>query len=242
MAKTMSEVVKFCGVAFCCAFFILIVNHYCQLEDYALSLSKNLDVIVFFNNNEKEDATIKSQLEMSNLVSVKEYVDASAAYLKAIEKNPFLKNISVHDDAKAIQAYAVLAPNSTPDENFLLEMRSSLGAIENVDEIVFDLSLFKQYVDIKNLILFYQKLFFIFATAICVLLIFKCISYVMSEESRCKILFKNIFSSLMASGFGFLVAWAICLYTQYSLCIGDKTILLVVLFTAMIGIILDNVS
>jgi cell division transport system permease protein len=242
MAKIMSEVAKFCGIAFCCAFFILIVNHYCQLKDYVLSLSKNLDVIVFFNNNEKEDVAIKSQLEMSNLVSVKEYVDAAAAYSKAIEKNPFLKNISVPDDAKAIQAYAVVAPNSTPDENFLLEMRSNLEAIADVDEIVFDISLFKQYVDIKNLILFYQKLFFIFATAICVLLIFKCISYVMSEESRCKILFKNIFSSLMASGFGFLAAWTICLYTQYSLCIADKTILLIVSFAAMIGIILDSAS
>lgn len=242
VAKTMSNVVKLCGIAFCCAFFIFGANHYCQLKEYASSLSKNLDVIVFFNNDEKKDVAIKSKLEMSNLVSVKEYVGASAAYSKAVEKNPFLKNISVPDSVKTIQAYAIVGPNSMPDENFLLRMRSSLGAIADVDEIVFDISLFKQYVDIKNLISFYQKLFFIFATAICVLLIFKCISCVMSEKSRCKILFKNVFSSLMASAFGFLAVWAGCLYTQYSLCVDNKAILLIVSFTAMIGVILDSVS
>ncbi|MDR1926276.1 MAG: hypothetical protein LBQ13_01120, partial [Endomicrobium sp.] len=172
---------------------------------------------------------------------VKEYVDASEAYLKAVEKNPFLKNIAVPNDViKSIQAYAVVTSIATPDENFLSEMRKSVEAITGVDEIVFDALVFKRYMEVVNLILLYRNVSSIFILATLILFIIRCVLYIWEQKlSRIKFA-KNIFSYLIASTFGFLVIFVMCSYMQYTLSIDESAVLLIVVFTAAIGVILDR--
>jgi cell division transport system permease protein len=238
--KITSNAIKLFTIALLSIVFILSVNHYYQVKDYSVSLLKNLNVIVFFNSNMQDNESIKSELEISDLVSVKEYVNAADAYSKAIEKNPFLKSISVPDDAKSIQPYAVVTPKNVPYEDFLLEMRSSLEAVKDVDEIIFDISAFKHYVEIKNLLSFYHKVFFIFAVIIFALFIVKCVCEIVNQESGLRILIKDIFSYLMASSFGFIALWSICLYFQHMLFIEDKAILFVVFLAATFGVIFNT--
>jgi cell division transport system permease protein len=240
VVNMMSCAVKFVAVTLLCIFFIFTANHYYQIKDYAASLSRDLNIIIFFDKNAKEGKTIKNEIERIGLVSVKEYVDASEAYLKAVEKNPFLKNIAVPDDVKSIQAYAVVTSITTPDENFLSEMRKGLEGITGVDEIVFDASVFKRYVEVVNLILLYRNVSSIFILATLILFIIRCVLYIWEQKSSRIKFAKNAFTYLTAAAFGFLAIFMMCAYLKYTLSVDEHAVLLIVVFTAVIGIILDS--
>ncbi|MDR3256548.1 MAG: hypothetical protein LBT18_02695 [Endomicrobium sp.] len=237
--KTVSNVVKLSVIAILCAFCILISNHYYQIKNYSVKLSKELNIIIFFDKNFKEDVSVNEAIEATGVVFLKEYVNAQEAYLKAVEKNPFLKDISISDAAKSIQAYAVVSPKSIPDEDFLSAMRTTLESIPGVDEIVFNMDVFKQYVEVENLLSFYRKIFFIFIIIIFVLFVFKCIFFIMESESSMKKLVINVFSYLLSSACGFLILWTVCVYVQHTLLLDDVAILSIIPFTASLGIVLD---
>ncbi|MDR0800306.1 MAG: hypothetical protein LBN01_02095 [Endomicrobium sp.] len=237
--KTAYKILKLAALAFLCAFCILVSSHYYRIKGYAGSLSENLNIIVFFDKNSKDDAVVKDEIGATGLVSVKEYVNSSEAYAKAVEKNPFLKDISVPDIVKSIQSYAVVAPKSVPDKNFLSKMRTALEGISGVDEIVLDISVFEHYSKIEDLLSFYRKIFLIFAAVIFVLFIFKCIFFFMEQESNAKKLAVNVFSYLLSSAFGFLVLWIVCIYTQYPLLIDKTAVLSIIPFVAVLGVILS---
>jgi cell division transport system permease protein len=239
--KAMFNWVKFAALIMLCVIFILVANHFCKIKDYAKLLSKDLNVIVFFDNDVKEWQGVKESLENTGFVLLKEYADKSKAYSKAIEANPFLKDVSAPDDIKSIEAYAIVIPKSTPDENFLLKMRNSLERVPNVSEIVFDASVFGQYVKIEKMLLSYHKIFFIFVTLIFVLFALKCVFFITREELNSKKLVKKMFEYTLASSVSFLATWIVCTFFKYPLSIGDVSVLCAMPFSAIVGVLLDEV-
>jgi cell division transport system permease protein len=237
--KTASELLKLAVVASLCAFCILVSGHYCRLKNYAKTLSENLNIVVFFEKNSTDDAVIREEIETTGLVSVKEYVNVAEAYSKAVEKNPFLKDISVPDAAKSVQSYVLVAPRSIPNKNFLSEMRSVLERISGVDEIVLDTSVFKHYAEIENLLSFYRKIFFIFAIFILILFVFKCTLFVLEQELDVRKIAANIFLYLLSSSTGFLILWTVCICSRHPLLFDKIAIFSIIPFTAVLGIILD---
>jgi cell division transport system permease protein len=237
--KTASESLKLVTVASLCAFCILVSGHYYRLKNYAKTLSENLNIVVFFDKNSADDAVISEEIEATGLVSVKEYVNAAKAYSKAVEKNPFLKDISVPDAAKSVQSYVLVTPKSVPYESFLSEMRSVLERISGIDEIVFDTSVFKHYTEIENFLSFYRKIFFVFAIIIFILFVFKCVFFVLEQELNARKIATNIFPYLLSSLTGFLILWTVCICVRHSLLTDKIAIFSIISFIAVLGVILD---
>ncbi|MDR3253758.1 MAG: hypothetical protein LBT07_02185 [Endomicrobium sp.] len=237
--KLAFKILKFIGIASFCAFCILASNHYYQIKDYASRLSDDVKIIVFFDKNSKDNTSVTAEIEATGIVSVKEYVNARKAYLQAVEKNPFLKNLVGTNDLKAIQAYAVVIPKSIPNEKFLAEMKNMLSGIIGIDELVFDTPLFKHYVKTKNLLLFYLKIFFVFIIVVFILFILKCIFFIIENSENTRKLITNIFLYLSSSAFGFLILWAVCIYVHYPLSIYATPIASIISFTAALGVILE---
>jgi len=235
--KTTNKAVKFLTVALLCFFCVLIANYYYYVKNYTATLYKNLNIIIFLDESFKEDTIEK--IKSTDLVFVREYINASEAYSKAIEKNPFLKDILVPNDARSIQAYVIAAPKFMPEKNSLLNMKKTLERISGVDEIVFDMSAFERYVEAKNLISLFRKIFFIFEIIIFSLFIFRCVFFVMEHKSYTRKFVINVFSYLLCSILGFLVFWVVCTCMHYPLLIDEITALLIIPFVAALGIVLD---
>ncbi len=231
--KTTSKSLKFVAVTSLCVFCILVSGQYYRLKNYAKTLSENLNIVVFFDKNFTEDAVIRGEIEATGLVSVKKYVTAAEAYSKAVEKNPFLKDISVPDAAKSVQSYALVTPKSIPHENFLSEIRSVLERICGIDEIVLDTPVFKHYAEIEDLLSFYRKIFFVFAIVIFILFVFKCISSALQQELDAKKIAANIFSYLMSSSAGFLILWIVCICARHPLLTDKIAIFSIIPFVAV---------
>jgi cell division transport system permease protein len=233
--KTASELLKLVAVASLCAFCILVSGHYYQIKNYAKTLSENLNIVVFFDKNSADDTAIRGEIEATGLVSVKEYINVAEAYSKAVEKNPFLKDISVPNAAKSVQSYVLVTPKSMPHKNFLSEMKSVLEKISGVDEVVFDMSIFKHYAEVENLLSFSRKIFFIFAVIVFILFVFKCIFFVLEQK---KIVI-NIFPYLLSSSAGFFILWTVCICMRQPL-LADKiaTFSIIPLIT-ILGVVLD---
>jgi len=237
--KIMNNVTKFIAVAFLCFSCILVSSHYYRIKNHTAALYKDLNVIIFFDENIKEDTEAIKKIESENLVFIKEYVNATEAYSKAIENNPFLKDVSVPDDAKSIQAYAIATPKFIPEESSLLNMKKTFEEISGVDEVVFDTSLFERYAKAKNLLSFYKKIFFIFEIVILALFIFKCIFFIVKHKQRTKIFVMNVFMYLLYSIVGFLAFWILCIYTHCPLLIDGIAVLSIIPSIAALGIVLS---
>jgi len=237
--KMAVKIFKFAALTLLGAFCFLIAGHYCRIRNYAANLSKYLNIIVFFDKDSKDDAAVVEKIEATGLALAKEYVSSAEAYLKAVEKNPFLKNISVPDSAKAIQSYAVLSPNFVPVGNMLSEMKNTLKNIPGVDEIIVDMPVFEQYVKVKNLLSFCQKIFIIFEIAAFVLFIFKCVFFIVEHESNSRNLVLSILLNCLSLIFGFFVLWFLCIYMHCPLLIDGHTVFSMASFIAFIGIILN---
>jgi cell division transport system permease protein len=237
--KTASEPLRLVAIAFLCAFCILVSGHYYWLKNYAKTLSESLNIVVFFDKNSADDAVIRGEIEATGLVLVKEYVNTVEAYSKAVEKNPFLKDISVPDAAKSVQSYVLVAPKSIPYENFLSEMRSVLERIPGIDEIVFDTPVFRHYAEIENLLSFYQKVFFVFTVIIFILFVFKCIFSILEQGLDARKIVANIFPYLLSSSAGFFILWTVCIFAQHPLLIDKIAIFSIIPFISILGVILD---
>ena len=102
MGKIISDTIKFLSIIFLSSFFILILNYYYQVESYVSSLYDELNIVVFFKNEVKDINVIAEEIAKKETLFVKEIVDSSQSYLKALERNPFLKDISSPDDVESI--------------------------------------------------------------------------------------------------------------------------------------------
>ncbi|MDR1401009.1 MAG: hypothetical protein LBI98_01695 [Endomicrobium sp.] len=238
--KIADRVIKFICVVLLCLFCILVSSHYCQVKNYAEALCRDLSMIIFFTENpSKKDMDTIEKIKATNLVSVKEYINACEAYSRAIKKNPFLKDISVSSDAKlSIQAYAIAVPRFTPKKKLMLDMKKTLERISGIDEVVFDMPIFEQYVKTENLLSFYKKIFFIFEIAVFILLTLKCIFLVIGHKLNVRKLITDVFLYLSYSIFAFFIFWVACTYMDCPLLINEIAVLLVIPFATILGIIL----
>ncbi|MDR0956277.1 MAG: hypothetical protein LBL77_00135 [Endomicrobium sp.] len=235
------NLIKFLILSVTCVFFVLIVNHFYQIKNYLLTLSNNLDVIVFFNKDLSDYEKIKKEIESTSLLSFKKYVNASEAYSIAIEKNPFLKDISISNDIKSIQAYAIVTPKSISDESFILEMKKKVENISDVEEIVFDSSSFKHYVKTKKNELLYQKIFFVFGLIILIFFGLKCIFVFVKKELNGGKFIKDILLHFLVCAASSFLTWFVCVFMQYTLLIDYLGVLGVIFIATALGIVLDRV-
>ncbi|MDR0617775.1 MAG: hypothetical protein LBG23_03305 [Endomicrobium sp.] len=240
MGKIISDTIKFLSIIFLSSFFILILNYYYQVESYVSSLYDELNIVVFFKNEVKDINVIAEEIAKKETLFVKEIVDSSQSYLKALERNPFLKDISSPDDVESIGSYAIVLPKETFDENYLLEVRNHVEAINGVDEIVFDAYSFSQYRKLKNLLMLCQKTFFYFLIVVGVLFIFKIIFTVFVQESAIKKIVQKFCFYFMATSLGFFIIWMLSIFVQYDLSINKPRVLLVIPFVTIFGLIFDN--
>ncbi|MDR2666099.1 MAG: hypothetical protein LBB92_01440 [Endomicrobium sp.] len=237
--KIANNIIKFTAVTLLCFFCILVSRHYYQIKNYSATLYRNLNIVIFFNeNSSKEDMDIIEEIKATNLVFIKEYVSASEAYSRAIKKDPILKDIS-SDIKSSIQAYAIAIFRTIPKKNLILNMKKTLEKISGVDEVVFDMSIFEQYLKTKSLLSFQKKIFLIFGITVFILFTFKCIFFIIEYKLSIKKFVIDIFLYLSYSMFAFLIFWIVCTYMDYPLLINEITLLSVVPFVAALGIILN---
>ncbi|MDR0485167.1 MAG: hypothetical protein LBH29_00390, partial [Elusimicrobiota bacterium] len=141
----LKKLLKLSVIAAFCAFFLLIANHYYYLKDYAENLSNEANVIVFIDKASKDDAAVCDAIEALNLAVIDEYVHAKDVYAKAVEENPFLKDVSVQGMDSSFQSYVKISPKELPTEEFMADLRNQLYKIEYIDDVIFDAPLFKHY-------------------------------------------------------------------------------------------------
>jgi cell division transport system permease protein len=206
-----------------------------------MELSKDLNIFIFFDKDSENDVSHFDKLiQATGLVVLKEYVNAQNAYLKAVEKNPFLKSVFVPGISTSFQAYAVVGPKYTPNEKFLSSIRSVLEKIRGVDEVVFNVETFKQYVKIENLLLFYRKIFFVFFTLILIFTVYKCVFFTAIHSFNIRKIITNISLCIVSSLCGFLILWVVCIYTQYPLLVDHGVVLLLIIpFITSVGVLLE---
>jgi cell division transport system permease protein len=240
LVRLVFSTIKFLSVIFLSSFFVLISNYYYQLQSYVLSLYDELNIVVFFKDNVKDINVLADEIKNVETVSIKELVDSSQSYLKALEKNPFLKDISTSDNMESIGSYAVILPQEVFDENYLLKIRNGIEAINGVDEVVFDSYSFNQYKKLKNLLILCEKTFFSILIAFGILFIFKVIFSVFLQKVSLKKIAQKFCFYFMAASIGFFVVWMLSMFSHCDLSMDKSLILLVIPFTTVFGLIFDN--
>ena len=132
----------------------------------------------------KDDSIVCENVEALGFVSVDEYISAEEVYDKAVEKNPFLKDVSVPGEKEAFQSYMKLTPLDLPTEEFLVIAKNSIMQIEDIDEVVFDPVIFNDYVKVKNIAVLLQKTAIVFALIMLVLFIVQSILFIIEKEEK----------------------------------------------------------
>lgn len=238
--KAASKVLKFAAITSVSAFCFLAANHYYQIEEYTQSLIPKLNLTVFIDKNCEDDAEVCDAIEALGFVTITEYISSEDVYAKAVEKNPFLRDISVPGDSEIFQSYIKASPAELPTEDFLVIARNAVAGVNNVEEIVFNPEHFREYVRSKNILTFYQKLFMIFGIIMLAFLIAQCVLFVIENEANTRKLITNSAAYLLASCAGFLLVWSICLFIQYPLLIDELAAFCIIPLTAAFGIIFKD--
>ena len=240
VVSAFSKTLKFAALAVFCAFSVLSVDHYYKIQDYAAQLSSKFNMIVFFDRDCKDDSKVCEEIESLGFVSVDEHIAAKDVYAKAVEKNPFLKEVSVPGDLQVFQSYAKVSPLDFPTEEFLVIARNSIMQIENVDEIVFDPSVFKEYTEVKNTAFLLRKTGFIFALVIFVLFIAQSVLFMLEKEENTRKYISNIIAYLIMSAIGFVAVWGVCVFIQYPLLLNENAAFFIIPLSAAIGIVFKD--
>lgn len=238
--KAASKVFKFISVASVSAFCVLAADHYYQAQKHAQSLLPKLNLTVFIDRNCKDDAEVCNAIEELGLLTIDEYVSAEDAYAKAVEKNPFLKDISVPGDNEIFQSYVKAVPAEFPTDDFLVVTRNAVAAIDGVYEVVFNPDNFKEYVASRNFLDFYRKLLTGFAIVMALLLIVQSALFIMQDERNSWKLITNSIAYLLASALGFICVWSACLFIQHPLLVDEAAAFYIIPITAAFGIILKD--
>jgi hypothetical protein len=101
-------------------------------------------------------------------------MNSKNAYLEAINKNKFLKDIASSGISDQLPAYAIVQPKCLLLNNtFLQNIINKLNKDLNVDEIVFDANLFTHYIATTNNLLIYRKLVYMYVICSLLLIILK---------------------------------------------------------------------
>lgn len=238
--SAVSKTLKFAALAVFCSFGVLSVDHYYRLEEYAAELSSKFNMIVFLDKACKDGSKACEDIGALGFLSVDEHVTAEDVYAGAVEKNPFLKDISVPGDKEAFQAYVKVTPLDLPTEEFLVIARNSLMQIENVDEVVFDASVFNDYVKAKNTVILLQKTGLVFALAMFVLFLAQSVLFVLEKEGNARKYISNTIAYLIMSSLGFVAVWGVCVFMQYPLLLDEKAAFFIIPLSAAIGIIFKD--
>ncbi|MCL1972462.1 MAG: hypothetical protein FWG57_05685 [Endomicrobia bacterium] len=238
--KTASKIIKFVSIAVISGFCVFAADHYYRIENHARELLPKLSMTVFIDKNCNDDAQVCEAIEALGFVTVSEYVHSKNVYDKAVEKNPFLKDVSVPGDSEIFQSYVKASPSSFPTEDFLVAARNAVSGVENVSEVVFNPEVFKEYARVKNLLDFYRKILLIFAVIIIVLLISQSILFILESEDNTRKFIIGAISYLIAASIGFVVVWGICLFMQYPLIINEIAAFYIIPLTAAFGIIFNE--
>lgn len=238
--KAASKVLKFAAIAIVSAFCVLAADHYYQIEKYTQSLIPKLDMTIFIDKNCEDDSEVCDAIEALGFVTINEYVNSEEAYSKAVEKNPFLKDISVPGDSDIFQSYIKAFPLDLPTEDYLVLARNAVSDIDNVHEIVFNPEKFKEYVRSKNLLNVCKMILMAFAIAMAVLLIVQSVLFVLQSEENSRKLVTNAIAYLLAASLGFVCAWSVCLFIQYPLIIDEIAAFYIIPLIASFGIILKD--
>jgi len=241
VVKIADNIIKFISVMLLCFFCILISRHYYQVKNYATVLRGSLNVIIFFTENSPEgDMCTIERIKATNLVSIRKYVSASEAYLEAVKKNPFLEDILISSNTKSsIQAYAIATFRLISSEKLMSNTKKTLERISGVDEVVFDVPVFEQYMKTKNLLSLYKKVFFVFEVAGFILFILKFTLFIIMYKLNIKKLIVDIFLYLLCTIFAFFIFWIVCTYMHYPLLINNITILSIMPLVIALGVILS---
>ncbi|MDR2395277.1 MAG: hypothetical protein LBD57_01500 [Endomicrobium sp.] len=235
-----NNIIKFLSVMFFSSFFVLFLNYYYQVQSYVCSVYDDLNIVVFLKNDVKDIKAICEEITKEDELYIKELVDSSQSYLKALEKNPFLKDISTFEDIGSIGSYAVVLPKEIFDEKYLLKIRNGIEAINGVDEVVFDTYSFNQYRKLKSLLISCQKTFFYLFVIFGSLIVFKFIFAVFLQGFFIKKLIRKLCFYFMAASVGFFVIWMFSIFVQCDLSINKPLISLVIPFVTIIGLVFDN--
>ncbi|MDR1942015.1 MAG: hypothetical protein LBQ47_06790 [Endomicrobium sp.] len=235
-----SKALKFCALAGICAFAVLFVNHYYALDLYAQQLYSQLAVTVFIDNNHKDYSKLCRDIEDSGILTLDEYVAAAQVYSKAVEKNPFLKDISVPSDAQSFQSYARFLPSVFPDSKYLSDIAKMLGSMEGVDEIVYDAAVFEKYARLKNALSFYKRIGLLFAIIIFMFFAAQSALYILKKEDKPKKAAANAAACLAACAIGFLCVWSVCVFFEHELVIDETAAFLIIFITSFFGIIFKD--
>jgi len=235
-----SKFLKFAALAVFCAFSVLIANHYYYIDSYAKKLSSELDMTVFISKNCPDDAKVCGEIGALGFVAVDKYVSSQEAYFKAVEKNPFLKDISVPGDAGAFQSYVKVVPTKLPTDDYLVAARNAVAKVPDVSEVVFDPSRFKEYVQARDTLSFYQTFGLVFIIAVFVFFVVQSSLFIAAKEENARKLVTNFFAYLVAASAGFAGVWGTSVFLQYPLLIDQFAAFFLIPLTAALGIILKD--
>jgi len=238
--KVFSKFVKFTALAVFCAFGVLIANHYYYIDSYAKKLSSELDITVFISKNCPDDAKVCSAIDALGFVTIDKYVGSKDVYSKAIEKNPFLKDISVPGDMNSFQSYVKVVPKQLPTDDYLVATRYAIAKVPDVSEIVFDPSHFKEYVEAKDTLEFYRTFGLVFFAVFFVLFIVQSALFIVEKEENGRKFITNFLVYLASAAVGFAGVWTACVFTQYPLLIDQTAAFFLIPLTAALGIILKD--
>ena len=238
--KAISKAIKFVSIAVISGFCVLAADHYYRIENHARELLPKLSMTVFIDKNCNDDAQVCDAIEALGFVTVSEYVHSKDVYDKAVEKNPFLKDVSVPGDSEIFQSYVKVSPSSFPTEDFLIDARNSIAGVENVNEVVFNPENFKEYVRAKNLLIFYQTILLVFAAVIFALLIAQSVLFILASEDNTRKFIIGAIVCLIAASTGFVGAWSICLFMQHPLIIDEIAAFYIIPLIAAFGIIFKD--
>ena len=240
--KTASRILSFFAAAFLCASFVFAANRYYEVRAAAAELFSEIQITVFFDKQNRNcDKTVK-EIESLGLLNFAEYTPSEQAYSKAVEKNPFLKEVSVPQDANYFASYAVFSPVDIPTPEHLTLIRAAVSQIEGVDEIIFDRSLCGQYVKAENTLLFYKSAASIFAIITFAFFLLKCLLRIFKKgEFAKKVAAKRLVletaAYLISSSLGFVILWGVCQFAQYPLLIDETAAFIIIPVSAAFGII-----
>ncbi|MDR0978320.1 MAG: hypothetical protein LBL71_04800 [Endomicrobium sp.] len=239
--QIISQLLKLFSLAFLSAFFIFVINHYYQVKNYAEKIYKGLNIFVFFDESSQDHTKILEKLGGINSLSVEEYANTSEAYKKTVEKNPLLNNISLPEDAKFLQPYAVVKPKKSliPDNNFLLKMKNNIKKIEGINEIVFNGDYFLHCAKIMKQLLLYEKMFLIFIIVIFTFFVLKFILLYTAGIDIQKIIM-SLLLYLLSSFLGFLSFLSVCKCINYNITVSKTAVVLITLLICTLGTTFDT--
>ncbi|MDR2191598.1 MAG: hypothetical protein LBO62_01785 [Endomicrobium sp.] len=237
-----SRILKLFAAAFLCASFIFAANRYYEVKVFAETLFSQIQITVFFDKQNGDCGKTVGDIESLGLLNLAEYVPSEQAYSKAVEKNPFLKEVSVPQDANYFASYAVFSPAEIPTDEYLSLTRAAVLQIDGIDEIIFNLSLCGEYVKAANTLSFYKTAALLFAIIMFTFFITQCFLRVLnrgehSKKIAAKRLALETAAYLISASLGFVVLWGICQFAQYPLLIDETAAFIIIPLAASFGII-----